>query len=235
MKARVIFPAALALAGTLLALSPAQAQTKLVTLSNIGILSGQGTFSVQFDLANGVSTADGNTTAAISNFSLTGGSLGAPATIATAGDATGGLGSTLTLDDGSVATGGFSSFQQTFTITSSASTLSFNLNLASTSIDAGAPDDFYFQILDNAGNPLATNGPNFTELVNAGYTSTKPTPMGFTTQNTSKVGADPNYPKITATISAPAVPEASTTVSLGLLLLLGGAGVWRARRRTAAH
>ncbi len=34
---------------------------------------------------------------------------------------------------------------------------------------------------------------------------------------------------------APApVPEASTVVSLGLLLLLGGAGVWRAQRRGAA-
>ncbi len=30
------------------------------------------------------------------------------------------------------------------------------------------------------------------------------------------------------------VPEASTTISLGVLLLLGGAGVWRAKRRTAA-
>ncbi len=36
-----------------------------------------------------------------------------------------------------------------------------------------------------------------------------------------------------APVNAP-VPEASTTVSLGLLLLLGGAGLWRAKRRAAA-
>lgn len=235
MKAHVIFPVALALAGALLALSPAQAQTKLVTLSNIGILSGHGPFFVQFNLANGISAADGNATAAISNFSLTGGSLGATTTIATAGNTTGNLGTALVLDDGNAVTGGFSSFQQGFTITSSASTLSFNLNLAATSTDAGKPDDFYFQILNSAGNPLATNGPNGTELINASYASTKPTPLGFITQATSSVSADTNYPKITATISAPAVPEASTTVSLGLLLLLGGVGVWRARRRSAAN
>ena len=235
MKAHVIFPVALALAGALLALSPAQAQTKLVTLSNIGILSGHGSFFVQFNLANGISAADGNATAAISNFSLTGGSLGATTTIATAGNTTGNLGTALVLDDGNAVTGGFSSFQQGFTITSSTSTLSFNLNLAATSTDAVTPDDFYFQILNSAGNPLATNGPNGTELINASYASTKPTPLGFITQATSSVGADTNYPKITATISAPAVPEASTTVSLGLLLLLGGVGVWRARRRSAAN
>jgi len=235
MKAHVIFPVALALAGALLALSPAQAQTKLVTLSNIGILSGHGPFFVQFNLANGISAADGNATAAISNFSLTGGSLGATTTIATAGNTTGNLGTALVLDDGNAVTGGFSSFQQGFTITSSTSTLSFNLNLAATSTDAVTPDDFYFQILNSAGNPLATNGPNGTELINASYASTNPTPLGFITQATSSVGADTNYPKITATISAPAVPEASTTVSLGLLLLLGGVGVWRARRRSAAN
>jgi len=237
MKAHVIFPVALALAGALLALSPAQAQTKLVTLSNIGILSGHGSFFVQFNLANGISAADGNATAAISNFSLTGGSLGATTTIATAGNTTGNLGTALVLDDGNAGTAGFSSFQQGFTITSSdsTSTLSFNLNLAATSTDAGKPDDFYFQILNSAGNPLATNGPNGTELINASYASTKPTPLGFITQATSSVSADTNYPKITATISAPAVPEASTTVSLGLLLLLGGVGVWRARRRSAAN
>ena len=235
MKAHVIFPVALALAGALLALSPAQAQTKLVTLSNIGILSGHGSFFVQFNLANGISAADGNATAAISNFSLTGGSLGATTTIATAGNTTGNLGTALVLDDGNAVTGGFSSFQQGFTITSSTSTLSFNLNLAATSTDAVTPDDFYFQILNSAGNPLATNGPNGTELINASYASTKPTPLGFITQATSSVRADTNYPKITATISAPAVPEASTTVSLGLLLLLGGVGVWRARRRSAAN
>ncbi len=235
MKAHVIFPVALALAGALLALSPAQAQTKLVTLSNIGILSGHGSFFVQFNLANGISAADGNATAAISNFSLTGGSLGATTTIATAGNTTGNLGTALVLDDGNAVTGGFSSFQQGFTITSSTSTLSFNLNLAATSTDAVTPDDFYFQILNSAGNPLATNGPNGTELINASYASTNPTPLGFITQATSSVGADTNYPKITATISAPAVPEASTTVSLGLLLLLGGVGVWRARRRSAAN
>ena len=235
MKAHVIFPVALALAGTLLALSPAQAQTKLVTLSNIGILNGHGPFFVQFNLANGISAPDGNATATISNFSLTGGSLGASTTIATAGNTTGNLGTALVLDDGNAVTAGFSSFQQGFTITSSASTLSFNLNLAATSTDAGTPDDFYFQILNSAGNPLATNGPNGTELVNASYASTKPTPLGFITQATSSVNADTNYPTITATISAPAVPEASTTVSLGLLLLLGGVGVWRARRRSAAN
>lgn len=235
MKAHVIFPVALALAGALLALSPAQAQTKLVTLSNIGILSGHGSFFVQFNLANGISAADGNATAAISNFSLTGGSLGATTTIATAGNTTGNLGTALVLDDGNAVTGGFSSFQQGFTITSSTSTLSFNLNLAATSTDAVTPDDFYFQILNSAGNPLATNGPNGTELINASYASTNPTPLGFITQATSSVSADTNYPKITATISAPAVPEASTTVSLGLLLLLGGVGVWRARRRSAAN
>lgn len=235
MKAHVIFPVALALAGALLALSPAQAQTKLVTLSNIGILSGHGPFFVQFNLANGISAADGNATAAISNFSLTGGSLGATTTIATAGNTTGNLGTALVLDDGNAVTGGFSSFQQGFTITSSTSTLSFNLNLAATSTDAVTPDDFYFQILNSAGNPLATNGPNGTELINASYASTNPTPLGFITQATSSVRADTNYPKITATISAPAVPEASTTVSLGLLLLLGGVGVWRARRRSAAN
>lgn len=32
----------------------------------------------------------------------------------------------------------------------------------------------------------------------------------------------------------PPVPEASTLVSLGLMLLLGGAGIWRGRRRGAA-
>ena len=224
---------ALTLAGLLLATAPAQAQTRTVTL-NTGLLNGAGSFSVEYSLANGAAVADGNSSAAISNFSLIGGVLGTVLS-PTTGDVTGDLGSTLTLRDDSTASAGFADFAQAFTVNSSSSILSFNLNLSASSVDAGTPDDFYFQIVDPNGVPLATSGPNGIELVNSRYTSTSPVPIGYITQATSNVSADIGFPGIKATVtSAAPVPEASTTISLGLLLTLGLGGLIVSARRKAS-
>lgn len=240
MKAVILrhSPAALVFAGTLLALSPVRAQTRLVTL-NTSAFNGAGTFSVEFLLNNGAASADGNSTVAISNFSLTGGAVGT-ATPAL-GDVTGSLGSTLTLRDSNAATGGFADFIQGFTVNSGSSILSFNLNASATSVDSGTPDFFGFSILDPSGNPLATNATTGlgtgVELVDATFTSTStsPVPMGFTTQATTTVsGASTSFPGITATVTTPLpVPEASTTISLGLLLAFGLGGLIVSARRKA--
>ncbi len=227
---------ALALAGALLAITPAQAAPYLVTV-NTGLLSGKGTFYFNFNLSDGSGVGDGNSQAVISNFTFNGGTL-QPVT-SMRGGVTDNRPGTLTLQDSDTTNSGFASIIQPFTVSSSASTLQFTLNPSATSVDAGGTDDaFYFQLLDSSQNPLVTNGPNFVELVNADYSSTMPTPVGYTTQSSlpkNFAGADPNYPGITAVVVPAPVPEASTTVSLGLLLLLGAGGcAMSARRRKAS-
>ena len=221
------YPAALALAGLLLAAAPARAQTRTITL-NTGLLNGASTFYLDFSLFNGGGPAgDGNSTAVVSGFSLMGGTLGtvlAPTT----GDVTGDLGSTLTLRDDNAGSSGAADFAQAFTVNSSSSTLTFNLNLSASSVDAAPPDDFQFQILDSAQKPLATNGPTGVELVNANYNSKSPVPLGFTTQSTSTLApgtVDTDFPGIKATVTNAPVPEAFMTASFGLLLTLGLGGL----------
>ncbi|MGI4789541.1 MAG: hypothetical protein ACRYFS_11900 [Janthinobacterium lividum] len=84
-----------------------------------------------------------------------------------------------------------------------------------------APGDAYSgEYFDVAISPTAQPGTYFgTFLVTGGMDG-----------NASDTVASEDF---SVTVLAPAaVPEASTTVSLGILLALGGAGLWRARRRS---
>jgi len=96
----------------------------------------------------------------------------------------------------------------------------------------GPTDPYVFDIQDSSGNAaLTTNGITYVQDRYAVSSSlVLPTQTDANAPFPSTPGFfGPNF------LSAP-VPEASTTVSLGLLLVLGaGALAWKSRRRSGTH
>lgn len=174
--------AAVVAGGALLGASACHAQAYTVSLDT-SLLKGLGNFFVEFQLTDG-SAAGGNANsqAVVSNFSLTGGALGSalPALGNTAGSLTTGL----TLVDGPAASGPVADFAQAFSVSSGTSLLRFDVNLSATGVDAPTPDKFSFLILDSAQNSLSTNGPTGAEFVSADFTTTAPTPAGYSSVGT---------------------------------------------------
>src|SRR5260221_177835 len=104
-------------------------------------LSGLGLFYLEFQSFDGnTTTGDGNSQAVVSNFTLTGGALGAA--LPPIGNATGSLAGTLTLQDGPAAFGPLADFTQAFEVTSATSRLNFDLQLSATDLDSPLPDSF---------------------------------------------------------------------------------------------
>ena len=218
-----------ALAALALVAAPAGAAIQLVTVNTTGLTAGD-TYYAEFTLTDGSGTGDGNSTAAISDLTFVNGSLGAVLPPAT-GNVSGGLGpaDTLTLQDGPAASGPTADFAQAFTVSSPASSFSYALDLAATSVDTPTPDNFTMQILDSTQTALATTGPTGIEFVTADYTTTSPAATGY--QST-----DPGIsPPVTATVTSEvaATPEPSQAGMLALMTLGLGGLLWRARRRAA--
>lgn len=221
----------LALAGGLSLGRVAQAQTQHINV-NTSALNGLGTYYVDYTLADGSGKANGNSKAVISNFQVTGGTLGTVLP-PTTGDVIGALssGSTLTfVDDGtsrngsSMNTSGTADFAQAFTISSASSFVSFDVTLSATGLDTTpGPDSFQLQLLDSSTAPLATTGPTGTEILSAAFTTSNPVPIGYSSTDSLYT------PAVTASVTP--APEPSGFVAIGL----GTAGMlvlrWRTRRQ----
>ena len=206
----------------------AHAGAQHVTVTT-GALSGAGTYYVEFTLTDGSGLGNGGSYAGVSNFFVSGGSLGAVLP-PTSGDVSGSLGGghTLGLTDTNAGTGGLADFAQGFTVTNPGSTMGFDLTLTDTSVEAVTPDNFTFQLLDGNFNAIATSGPAGTEFVSSDYTTSAPTATGYSSNGVYE-------PSIVATISpvnTSAVPEPGALASLALGAL--GLGGLLLRRRRAA-
>jgi len=219
-----------ALAGGLLALgaASAHAQTYNVSLDTTGLIAGDN-YAIDFQLNQGGATPTSAVT--VGNFLFGGGSAGLAATIQTSGLASGSLSSSVAL--GSSAASPFNEFTQNF---NTGSSVGFTVSAGQLMAQAGAaPDGFFFDLIDNSVGP---NGMLVTTNDGSGqnslFTLTRGAGGAYTVQNFGYTSAQGTT--ITTASAPPAVPEASTTVSLGLLLALGlGGTVVAARRRKRAR
>ncbi len=230
-----------ALALSLLGGHAAQAQTKstgpvtsndyIVTV-NASALMANTPYSLDFQLSSGdfndgtnPTSGDGTTTVTLSAFTFPGMSTAPAGTPMGSATSSGG---TVTLTD-SAPSSISAAYSQPFTATGSpGQTVSFNLALTSIAPQKMSPDEFSFAILNGSGASALPTADSFdTTLVNINFPTFQPANAATLTNfNTSLVTITP--------ASAP-VPEASTTVSLGLLLLLGAGGcAMSARRRKAS-
>ena len=187
-----------------------------------------GPFSLDFQLIDGGDPS--NNTATISNFDFgTGGSAPVDDSGANAsGTASGGLASgTISLADDDPIT---NELYQTFT---PGSLLSFDVTLT-TNPDQSAfssPDAFTFSILDGTFTAIPTTDPTTADTLVAVDISDTPTVSTFATDTSRALSDGTSTPAIDAPVAAAAVPEASSFVSLGLLLAgLAAFAVRRTRR-----
>jgi len=175
-------------------------------------LDGLGTYYVEFQVTAG-SAPFGDSQATISNFNLTGGTLGAILP-PTQGNVAGSLPGTLILTDGPAIFGPIADFAQAFSVTNTTSNLSFGLQLAASTVNTPIPDGFTFMILDGSQVPLPTTGPTGVEFVSADFTSTTPIPQVYgTASNSPVIIPTPNLTTSTA------VPESNAICLLGSLSL----------------
>jgi len=205
---------------------PVQAGTRHVTIDTTG-LEDLGTFAVEFTVTDGSSTGDGSCQAILSNFQIAGGAMGSPLP-PVIGSVTGDLngGSILTLTDADASASGLADFAQSFTVTGSSSSLSFDLTLNSTSVDDPAPDLFICQILDSSQAAIATTGPTGTELVLGTFTTTNTSAVGY-----SSTGGSYTPPVVAIVSDAIIAPEPGTMALLALGTLgIGGLAI-RSRTR----
>ena len=241
MTGKKVMPTALSgLAVCLLAGPAAQAQTAsagpvtsssyLVTV-NAAALTANSAYTLDFQLTSGdyfdgtnKTSGDGTTTISLSALTFPG------IATATAASATGGAtatagGATLTDSGTNLPT---AEFIQPFTATGlPGQTVTFDLILNSVASQLKSPDEFSFGIFNSAGAPALPTADSFGGvLINLTLPTSQPkTASVLTNDNTGLI-----------TIVAAPVPEASTTVSLGLLLALGlgGLAVSAQRRKRSA-
>jgi hypothetical protein len=178
MNRKVLLRTAIALGAVLLTLGPRMALADEVVnisvdTSSLPVTPASEVFFILTD-GSGLTPADGNNTATLSGFGLGGGLAGAVDTFKSVGGfaPSSNLGSAVSLTDSSF----LNLFGQFFTPGSS---LSFTLDLT-TNVDAPAPDQFSFYILDPTGSPLATSDP-FGNLVTINLDSPSPTPNVYST------------------------------------------------------
>jgi len=236
-KIRTMLAVLPALTLSLLAGPAAQAQTSStgpVTSNNYLItidasaLTANASYSLDFQLSSGdfadgtKPTGDGTTTLTLSAFTFPGMATAPAGTTVGGATASGGI---VTLTD-SGTTFPTAEFIQPFTATGlPGQTVSFNLVLTSVTPQLKSPDQFTFALLNSAGtSALPTADPFGTLLVNFNLPKSRPvTGATLTNFNTGLV-----------TIAPAPVPEASTTISLGLLLTLGLGGLIVSARRKAS-
>jgi hypothetical protein len=215
MKAKDLFAKTLPLAAMLLLFAGAShAGLYHVTIDtsalNLPSISGNGPFSLDFQLNNG--SPVNNNTAVISNFSFGGG--GAPFGQSTAiGGASGDLQGTISL----VGSSDFNEFFQSFT---AGSVVGFDLSLTQ-KVNGVAPDAFAIAILDNNLSNIPTTGFGNTLLYGV-IDTTSP----LTIRQLNLASGTGDYAGVT--ISAAPVPEPQTYA-----MLLAGLGLlgYAARRR----
>jgi len=111
--------------------------------------SAAGPFELAFILTDGSGTSDANNTITLSNFAFGGGSAGATDNTLSGGGESGSLLSGVSLIDSSF----FNVFASSFT---PGNTLSFLLSLT-TNVDAAAPDQFSFILLQGDGSAVNTS------------------------------------------------------------------------------
>ncbi len=201
---------AFAAVGTLVA-GAAQAQTRYqVTVNTSSLNTTSGDLDFQFNPGGSGALA---AAVQITNFTTNGTLVGASMT---SGGGTGALPGTLTINNNP----GINEVFQGFTF---GSTLSFAVTLSGAALTppAGTTQGslFGFTLFDNSGNSLLSNNPDGSAL------EISVNPNGSVTPQPAPPGANG------LTVTPAPVPEASTTVSFGLLLAGGAGGLAAARRR----
>jgi len=237
MRLRISVTAAalLALGAALAGSTPAAwAQASLATGSvslDLSALQSSGTYFLDFQLLDGNGIGDGNALAAVTNLSLTGGTLFAPGTALifgnVSGDPTAPGGLQLVDSDPS----GVSEYTIGFIVGSSPALLSFDLNVSATAIDSPIADQFNFQILKSDMSALPTDGPAGTEFVSTALDSPAPGFGAFGSAPSSPVTiAAPNVVTAPPVGGSAAAPEPSTLALIGLAGLPLAAPIVRRRR-----
>jgi hypothetical protein len=202
----------------LLAVMPSPGRADLtftVTLNTTPLESegGSGPFYIDLTLTAGstVNTAQ----ATINSFSFgTGGSAGSNSTITLTNGAAGSLGSGVTLNDST----NYNDFNQAFT---PGSLLTFNVDIATTSISTPIPANFSFSILDGTGNAIATTDPSgASTLLNLDLTGPSPTIHTYSSPSDNLGAPSVSYPG--------SVPEPASLAMTAIGLVMAGS---IARRR----
>lgn len=145
------------LAATLLLFaSAAFADSITVTLATASLMTkaAAGPYTLDFQFIDGSGLGDSDNTVTLSNFLVTGGSIGSPSSI-TGGVTTKTSPFSITMTDSSF----FNEAQVPYT---PGATLSFEATYT-TNADPVAPDSFTFAILNGSGNEIPTNNPNFND------------------------------------------------------------------------
>jgi len=170
-------------------------------------------FSLEFGLADGSGTGDGNNAVVLSNFHFGTGSASGSALLG--GGASGDLSTSVVLTD----TDAISNyFVQGF---SPGNSLSFQLQLSTNLESGGLPDTFFFAILDNTFSPLPTlaGAPlDALALINIDNPLSIQT-FGGDVSRSPVAGGDPISRFSAPAISVSEVPEPSTFPVLGLAIL----------------
>lgn len=170
----------------------------------------------------------------VSNFLIGGGSAG---TVTYGGDNNPGYGSSgdfsqgVTLDNSTGTPSGAEFTQEFSNGGNSGSMVSFTVDASRLAAEAGTPDQFAFEVLDNSqgGQNVPTSDPygGFTL-----FTLTRDSAGVYTPTAYSYMGAD-GMSHLTHFDVPAATPELGTLTSLGLLMGLFGLGVLRARKSQA--
>lgn len=203
---------------------PITAQSYTARVDTSSLTQGA-TYTLDFQLSDGSLHGDGNTSLSLSGFTFDGGSALTPTLNGGATQAPNGTVTLIDNTNGSPSAEYIQPFQAGQFVT-------FNFNRIMDGTDLGSvPDELAFYVLTGSGNmgseALPTNDPAGANgaLLTVDYPSIKD--PSFTYSNYS--------PQDVTFAPVPAVPEASTTVSLGLLLLLGaGLSAMSARKRKGA-
>lgn len=187
-----------------------------VTLDTSKVTPAGGSYTAVFDLTDGsaLTPPDGNNTVKITQFGVTGGSIGAVG--ASIGNASGDLAATggATLNDSGGAAGSIlNEFTQGFTLGKKISFLVDSTTNVSANEVANALDHFSFTILDSKGNALITSAPGGTNTF---------VDLDINGSASNAVGSNGTNPVIGVKITPQGVPEPASFALFGLGLGIVG-------------
>lgn len=220
--ARRFFGAAVIAAAFLFAFAPkGRADLTYVVTLNVASLIGNanGPFSLDVALSNGATFPDADNTVKLSNFSVTGGSLGAVSF--SSGGETGSMSSTVTLTNSS------EDNELAQLISANVTQISFSVDETSVT-DNPEEDQFDVAIFDNNSNNIPTTDPSGANTLVLSNINTAQTLSSVGTYNSTAGGEAPGV------TTAAAVPEPGSIASVLLGLAAAGLFTRKAFRRSAA-
>ena len=192
---------------------------------------------LDFQLTDGSGLGNGNSTVAISNLGLTGGTIDAGNRLLPDIGNVAGAGGTFTLRDGPAASGALADRAVLFRVTSPTAVLTYDFTVDSTAVEALAPDGFNVALLYRTGpatfdfNVVQSLGPTGNEMVAFAFDA-DPTTGAFaysvspTFAAARAAAGDARFGTLGAPVVTQVVPEPASLAALGL----GALGLLRRRR-----